>query len=300
HRRVGNCQATIQSPADACGAGTQRRRAVNARRSHVIAFPEGDSSAQPAFAPKSRLNKGDIPILPVRKIGMSPLLRGRGRSPGFAAGDQEAYCAVGGIPPLKLQGFGAAVAVILIVLTGCDRASKPEPSQPSVAKAPTIASLVPAATDLVRGMGAGEHLVAVSNYDQDAGGLPKVGDYQTIDWEKLAQIRPSCIVTQYGTGHNPPGFVERARELNIKQVNVRFDRLDDVFKMISVLGDACDESAAAAKESKEIRDALDEVYHRVEGLPPVRTIIVTGSSGMELAGTGTYLDDLLRQAGGDN
>ncbi|HXE55334.1 MAG TPA: ABC transporter substrate-binding protein [Tepidisphaeraceae bacterium] len=190
--------------------------------------------------------------------------------------------------------------MILIVLTGCDRASKPEPSQPSVAKAPTIASLVPAATDLVRGMGAGEHLVAVSNYDQDAGGLPKVGDYQTIDWEKLAQIRPSCIVTQYGTGHNPPGFVERARELNIKQVNVRFDRLDDVFKMISVLGDACDESAAAAKESKEIRDALDEVHHRVEGLPPVRTIIVTGSSGMELAGTGTYLDDLLRQAGGDN
>src|SRR5690348_14403504 len=92
------------------------------------------------------------------------------------------------------QTFFAAAALVCVALFGCDR----EPGS-SVAGAPTstpamscpsIASLVPAATDLIIAMGSGDQLVAISNFDQDrpeTHGLPKVGDYLTNDWERLAQ-----------------------------------------------------------------------------------------------------------------
>src|SRR5258708_36506004 len=101
------------------------------------------------------------------------------------------------------SGLGRAPrATILTVIwllwtltAGCDRGG-PAPAAPH-GKSPTIASLVPAATDLLVGMGAGDHLVAVSNYDQvaDAASLPRVGDYQPIDWEKLAVIPPNILIS---------------------------------------------------------------------------------------------------------
>lgn len=195
-----------------------------------------------------------------------------------------------------------AVAALLVAVAGCDRGKTPAGAPAASAKRPTVASLVPAATDLLVGMGARAHLVAVSNYDQGsvAADLPKVGDYQTIDWEKLSQIRPDVIVTQYGPGRTPGGFVERVRELHIRQVNVKLDGLEDIYKAIDVLGEASAETQPATAESGRIRDGLEAVRRRVRDQPPVRAIIVIGSAGSDLVGRNTYLDDLLTQAEGVN
>src|SRR5512133_3272282 len=57
-----------------------------------------------------------------------------------------------------------------------------------------VASLVPAATEMLVGMGAGDRLVAVSNYESSpvVKDLPRVGDYQSTDWETLARLRPDA------------------------------------------------------------------------------------------------------------
>src|SRR5512133_3132877 len=82
----------------------------------------------------------------------------------------------------------------LVLSAGCsDRAGKPTATRPAGV---TVASTVPAATDLILGMGAGEHLVAVSKYDKDrpdVSGLPLVGDYLSTDWEMLARVRPDVL-----------------------------------------------------------------------------------------------------------
>src|SRR5215469_7413141 len=110
--------------------------------------------------------------------------------------------------------------------SGCDRGSAPGAA--SSAKKPTIASLVPAATDLLIGMGAADHLVAVSDYDEgpEVAKLPHVGAYQTIDWEKLAAIKPNVLVSFYGEGHAPAGFVQKANGLGVERVNIQPNRLD--------------------------------------------------------------------------
>jgi len=202
-----------------------------------------------------------------------------------------------------------AWATILIVVfllhtvtAGCGRSDSGKSSHLAPRKNPTIASLVPAATDLIVGMGAGDHLVAVSNYDliTEASGLPRVGDYQNIDWEKLAQIRPNVLISFYGSGHMPEGFIEKTREFNISPINVHLDRLDEIYEGIIKLGDACNEPQKAIAERDRLKGGIEAVRQRYKGQPRVRALIAIGSTGADVAGQGTFFDDLLQAAGGEN
>ena len=161
---------------------------------------------------------------------------------------------------------------------------------------------MPAATDLLIAMGAKEHLVAVSNFDlaSEVKALPRAGDYQSVDWEKLAMVRPAVLISFYGPGREPPGFAEKLASLQIRQVNVQPNRLDDVYAAITTLGDACDERPAADRLLNQLRTGIENVRKRVGGQKRVRTLISISPTGADLVGRDTYLDDLLQAAGGEN
>jgi iron complex transport system substrate-binding protein len=208
----------------------------------------------------------------------------------------------------------AILLLAMLVLPGaCERAAVQQPAtQPanptattaavtSRASVVTVASLVPAATDLILGMGAQEQLVAVSNFDlpdDRTRDLPRVGDYQTIDWEKLATVRPAAMVVQYADDRVPPGLRQRADSLGIKVVNIRNDTLAEVFETLELLAGAI--GLPPAQPMQALRQRLDATKSAVAGKPPVPTLIVTDDSGQYAVGPDTYLDDLLTIAGGRN
>jgi iron complex transport system substrate-binding protein len=200
---------------------------------------------------------------------------------------------------------------------GCDRkpvgpvASNPANASADAAQArkvlgraePSVASLSPAATDLLVGMGAADHLVAVSNFDtarDEIAGLPRVGDYRTQDWEKLAALRPRKMVIQLHPDRTPDGLRDRAAGLQIDLVNVQIDSLEDVFAAIPRLAAAADEAGKGTEALKRLRDQFDTVRHRVAAAPKVRAIVVVDVGGRSVAGPGTFLHDILTAAGGEN
>ena len=187
--------------------------------------------------------------------------------------------------------------------------------EPSIATAPaaqsstqpttgtTVASLVPAATDMIIAMGARERLVAVSNWDAqrpEIANLPRVGDYRTVDWEKLAAVRPDVMIVQWRPDKMPPGVADRAARLNIRLVNLRIVHLDDIFTALQKLGDGIGEPEKAADASLKLRRQLDAVRAAVAGKPPVRTLISQTESPLATVGGGNFMDDLLTIAGGRN
>lgn len=168
----------------------------------------------------------------------------------------------------------------------------------------TVASLVPAATDLIVGMGAADRLVAVSNFDTDQlepiAGLPRVGDYQNIDWERLQQIRPDLLVIFQSPDRVSPGVRQRADELGIKLTNVRPETLANMLDEIDRLGHLIDEQSKAAAFRASIEQRLAAVRDRVADRPPVRTLIVMNEQATFAVGRETFLDDILEIAGGVN
>ena len=201
-----------------------------------------------------------------------------------------------------VRGTRAVFLFLLLLAGGCDRPAAP----PAAAARPgkiTVASLVPAATDLLIGMGARDALIAVSNYDAprtETANLPRVGDYRTIDWEKLAELRPAVMVTQFRPDKMPAGLEDRAKAYGIRLVNIRIVRLDDVFASIAQLGDAVGEPGKAQASAGALRAELDAVRARVAGRPRVRTFVSRTDDPLEAVGGGNFVDDLLTIAGGQN
>ena len=202
-------------------------------------------------------------------------------------------------PPTRAQAVVILWALLSTLALACSRPAPPPATGPAVK---TVASLVPAATDLLIGMGAADRIVAVSTFDADPAvkGLPRVGDYQTIDWEQLAALRPAVMVVQYGVDRVPPGLMSRAAGLGIEVVNVKFDRLEDVFQQVERLGEAADLTVGASAFSNRLRGQLQAVRSRVKGRPAVPTLLTLDAKAALSAGPGTYLDDVLTVAGGRN
>jgi iron complex transport system substrate-binding protein len=204
--------------------------------------------------------------------------------------------------------FGAIGVILLAalwappVLCGCDD-SPPAPIPTTKPHALKIASLVPAATDLILAMGAGDQLVAVSNYDferEGVIGLPRVGDYQTIDWEQISALRPDVMIVSRDPANLPPGVKQRADRLGIRLVNAKVDNLDDIFVRLKELGQDCGVSDKADAFGKRLRARLDALRAKLSGSEKVTALLTLEENGLSLAGPETYLDDLLTISGGVN
>jgi iron complex transport system substrate-binding protein len=220
-------------------------------------------------------------------------------------------------PPSGVTLFAVAILAAL-ACAACERKSTAgaaragearetgsgEPAGAARRAAPTVASLSPAATDILLGVGAADHLVAVSNYDPGdnpaVAGLPRVGDYRTQDWEKLAALRPAKMVVQLHPDRTPAGLRDRAKGLGIELVNVQIDTLDDVLNAIPRLAEASGEPEKGRAALEKLKAQLDTVRHRVAAAPKVRTLVVVDVGGRSVAGPGTFLHDILTIAGGEN
>lgn len=153
------------------------------------------------------------------------------------------------------------------------------------------------------GMGAGDQLVAVSNYDRnrkDVAKLPKVGDYLTTDWESLASLHPSAMIIQLDPQRVPAGLKQRADSLGIRLVNIHIDRLADIFTTLKTLGEVLHDTAKARQAADHLHEQLDAIKKGHEGRTPVRTLMVVGVQGRSVVGRDNFLNDLLEIAGGEN
>lgn len=215
---------------------------------------------------------------------------------------------MGQTPSRATRIVHALLLVLAMLMTGCQR----DQETPAVASAsparpatrPTVASLVPSATDLLVGIGAADHLVAVSNFDNTARpelkDLPRAGDYQDVDWERITALRPDVMVIFQSPDRVPAGLKQKADALNIRLANVRPETLADLYAEALKLGDLVNERDKALAAVNHLRDQLQQVRQRTQTAPRVRTLLVTSDTGNGVAGKETFLDELLTIAGGDN
>ena len=199
------------------------------------------------------------------------------------------------------DGLLVLAALTLILLAGCGRDAPVAP--PTTRPTVRVASLVPAVTDLLLGVGRRDALVAVSNYDADprVDGLPRVGDLLSVDWEQLAAAGPTLMVVQINPDKLPPGLKERAADLGIELVNVRLNTLADIAETLRTL-EAKIEPLDGYADPWDVRftKRLDAVRARVAGLAKVPTLLALNADATFVAGRRGYLDELLTLAGGEN
>lgn len=163
-----------------------------------------------------------------------------------------------------------------------------------------IVSLVPSATETLRAMGAGALLVGRTDFDTQewARPLPSVGGGIEPNLEAIVALEPDLVVRF--AGEQDPRTPARLDALGVPFMDVRPDRIEDIYGTARLLGEATGRGAAADSLITSIRAGLDAVSSRVSALPRLRVAYVLGGTPPWVAGPGTYIDEVISLLGGDN
>ena len=163
-----------------------------------------------------------------------------------------------------------------------------------------IVSLVPSATEALLGMGAADRMVGRTDYDRvpELMGLPSVGGGLQPSLEILVSLDLDLVIRF--AGDSDMATAKRLTDLGIAHFAVQPDGIEDVLTTISDLGRIMDASDAADSMLREIRETLDDVAQRVAELPEPRVVYLLGGDPPWVAGPGTYIDELMTLAGGNN
>ena len=121
-----------------------------------------------------------------------------------------------------------------------------------------IVSLTPAVTETLFALGAGDRLVANTDFDdfpEQVKALPHVASYTGVDVEKIVGLEPDLVIAG-GNGFNPPEAIARLRSLGIPVVVVYADSVEGILRDIELVGSAVGDAAAATALTAWMRDRI--------------------------------------------
>lgn len=163
-----------------------------------------------------------------------------------------------------------------------------------------IVSLAPANTEIAFAIGAGDKLVAGTTYDDypaQAKSLPKVGDFNAPNIEKTASYSPDLVLAAAGIQDKLRSKLEA---LGMKVYVVDPTTYDGTVQTIENVGKLAGSEAGAAQVAGDMTAAKQTVQAAVGDLPRKTTFLEIYSEPLMTAGSGTFIDDMIGIAGGDN
>mgnify|MGYP000633942891 CR=1 FL=1 len=177
------------------------------------------------------------------------------------------------------------------------------------AQAPTappkrVISTAPSITETLFALGLGDRVVGVTTfcrYPPEAARKPKIGNYLRPDLEAIVALRPDLVIAERS-------MVRQALSLpglKLRLLEVDDSTIDGVLRSIQTMGDAMGEGAKAQALAGSIKDQLSLTRRSTVNLPRKKVLFVVGRTpgrveDLIAAGSGSYLDELVRIAGGEN
>lgn len=176
--------------------------------------------------------------------------------------------------------------------TGTEVTIKEEPRR--------IVSIVPSVTEMLYAVGLGDRLVGVTTwctYPEEAKKVDKVGDVN-INIEAVLAKRPDLVVADTSMSGNT---ISKIRELGVKVLAIKADNVSEMLEALKLLGKVggreAEADALAASLSSRILKVQD-LTAKAKSRPSV--FVEIWNEPLMTAGKGTYVDELVRLAGGRN
>jgi len=167
-----------------------------------------------------------------------------------------------------------------------------------------VVSLSPALTEIIYAVGAGDRLVGISDftiYPPEALKLPSCGGQMNPNLELITSLDPDLVVYQ-GDHEQVRDFCEAQGR---RGWNHRLDTLADLVTILRELGEVLDCSAGGDAAAAQLQRELAAVREQAARRPRVKVFVCVGRQadrlgGLTTCGPGSFLDELVALAGGDN
>ena len=192
-------------------------------------------------------------------------------------------------PVIRGLLFGIAAIVAVAAIDVCAQAHR-------------VVSIIPATTEMLFAMGAGDRLVAVGSYDRfppEVERLPRVGALLDPDVERILSLRPDLVIL-YGTQVELRAQLERAQ---IPFYAYTHKGLADITETMRSLGARVGVPAQANALADRIDGQIADIRKRVAASPRPKTLLVFGRGrgtlqNIDASGGVGFMHDMLETAGG--
>jgi len=163
-----------------------------------------------------------------------------------------------------------------------------------------ILSLVPSASETLVSLGAGELLVGRTDFDTSGAlaHLPSVGGGLNPNPEAILALNPDLVIRF--AGDSDPSTPLRLDRLGIPHLAIQPNGIRDIRESILALGLVTRRRERARTLLDRMDETLSEIRERVSHRPRVRVGYLLGGTPPWVAGSGSYIDELLQVAGGEN
>lgn len=167
-----------------------------------------------------------------------------------------------------------------------------------------IVSTAPSFTEALFALGAGSRVVAVSTYchfPNETNALPRIGSYLHPNVEVIARLQPDLVLVHA----EQQAALRQLAGLGIKTLALKNTGLEDTLHSFAAIGEAVGLAAEGAAFEKKIRGKLAALENQSKRKSPQTLLFIVGRTpgrldGMIAVGKGSFLNDLIRIAGGKN
>jgi len=167
-----------------------------------------------------------------------------------------------------------------------------------------IVSLIPAVTEMIFAMGAGDRVVGVSAYDRyppQVDRIARVGGLIDPNVERIFSLKPDLVIV-YDTQEDLKQRLDRAA---IPFYRYEHRALPDIAATMRSVGARIGAAERANQLATGMEADLDAIRRRVSGEPRFKTLLVFGRDPGSLrnvyaSGGYGFLHDMLEAAGGDD
>ncbi|NLY66137.1 MAG: ABC transporter substrate-binding protein [Tissierellia bacterium] len=167
-------------------------------------------------------------------------------------------------------------------------------------EAERIISLAPSVTELLYALGVGDRLVGVTEYDDypaEVVELPKVGGYEGANVEAIISQEPDLVLASNYSGREE---MEAIESMGIPVIVLDAVNMNQTFESVRLLAQITGTEDQGKEIINEMQAQINEVKEKVEGLPRVDVYYLLMLDGNYTAGKGTFIDELISIAGGNN
>lgn len=190
----------------------------------------------------------------------------------------------------------AAAVVAAAVLLTRNRAAgeRPLPADPR-----RIISLLPSCTELLYAVGAGDRVVAVSDYcahPPEALAKPRIGGL-SLNLERIAALNPDLIVSADDLHHRANG---QLREAGYAVLTLDPKSFAEIAQTLRKLGAATGCPDGGERAARDLERRVAEISARVEAARERPSVYLEATSQPHAAGPGMTGDEVIRLAGGRN
>lgn len=188
------------------------------------------------------------------------------------------------------------VATLAVRVWGADVAPSPHATPPA-----RIVSLAPSITETLFALGAGDRVVAVSDYcdhPPEVTRLPRVGSFNAPNVEAVLAARPDVVIGAPSPGNHENVLTMRRLGLRVEIVDP--ERLADLPAVTRTIAAVAGVPEAGERLVATMAREMAAVRTRVAGAPKPRVMMLVGQDPLIAVGPESFLGEMLVEAGAVN